>query len=55
VSWQDHEDYLAEAQAKTVQLLKRHWPWVEAVARALLERKTLSREEILSLRPEEQK
>jgi ATP-dependent Zn protease len=51
VSWQDQEDYLFEAQAKTGQLLKSHWRWVEVVARALLERKTLSREEILSLRP----
>jgi hypothetical protein len=33
--------------------LKAHWPWVEAVAGALLQRETLSRADILALRPPE--
>jgi ATP-dependent Zn protease len=51
VSWEDHDKYLEQARVKAKQLLRDNWEWVQAVARALLERKTLSRHEILDLNP----
>ena len=51
VSWEDHDKYLEQARAKAKQLLTNNWEWVQAIARALLERKTLSRHEILDLNP----
>ncbi|MDI1347099.1 MAG: hypothetical protein PSV22_23860 [Pseudolabrys sp.] len=51
VSWADNRDeYLRDCQTRAVKLLQQNWPWVEAVAKALLEKKTLQREIILSLR-----
>jgi ATP-dependent Zn protease len=51
VSWGDHTLYLAEARQKTATLLQQHWRKVEAVAQALLQRDTLSRDDILKLSP----
>jgi ATP-dependent Zn protease len=51
VSWEDHDKYLEQARVKAKQLLLDNWEWVQAVARALVERKTLSRQEILDLNP----
>lgn len=51
VSWQDREEYLEQAQAKAKKLLEDNWQWVAAVARALCQRKTLSRDDLLPLRP----
>jgi ATP-dependent Zn protease len=52
VSWEDDRDsYLPRAQEKATALLKEHWPWVEAVAKALLARKTLTGVDIVALRP----
>lgn len=51
VSWQDHDAYLEQARAKATVLLKEHWQWVETVACALLDRKSLSRAELMTLRP----
>ena len=50
-SWQDIDIYLANARAQASALLNEHWPWVEAVAKALIERKTLTGDEVLALRP----
>jgi hypothetical protein len=51
VSWQDQDEYLKQAQVKADGLLRLHWTWVEAVALALVEHKTLSRADVLALRP----
>jgi hypothetical protein len=51
ISWEDKEAYLCRARDEAETRLRAHWPWVEAVAGALLQRKTLSREDILALRP----
>jgi ATP-dependent Zn protease len=51
VSWEDNKDqYLERARTKAAQLVKDNWQWIDAVAKALLEQKTLSRQEILDLR-----
>jgi len=52
VSWDDHDRYLERALTNAKQQLKANWQWVEAVAKALLERKTLSQQEILDLNPD---
>ena len=51
VSWQDREEYLNQARAKAKRLIEENWQWVDAVARALCQRKTLLREDILALQP----
>jgi ATP-dependent Zn protease len=52
VSWEDDRDaYLPRAQKRATAILKEHWRWVEAVAQALLQRKTLTDAEIVALRP----
>jgi len=52
VSWEeDRESYLTRSREEASALLKAHWPWVEAVALALLQREALSGEDILQLRP----
>ncbi len=51
VNWEDHDVYLAHAAIKAKGLLEANWQWVVTVAEALLERKTLSREEVLALKP----
>jgi hypothetical protein len=51
VNWQDRDAYLAEAQVKCRALLKANWQWVVAVADALIQRKTLLREDVLALKP----
>jgi hypothetical protein len=47
----DRNSYFQQLQEEAHGLLKTHWSWVEAVARALIERKTLQREEVIGLRP----
>jgi hypothetical protein len=49
------DTYLAFARAKATQLLQENWQWVEAVAPALLTRGTVSRAEILDLKPDREK
>jgi hypothetical protein len=49
VSWEDYEIYLANAQQKASELVKRYWCAVEAVAQALLNHGTLNRVELLSI------
>lgn len=51
VNWQDRDTYLAAAQVKCKALLEANWQWVVAVAEALLQRKTLLREDVLALKP----
>lgn len=52
VSWEeDREAHLLAAQVQASDLLRKNWEWVEAVAKALCEKKTLQREDILKLRP----
>ena len=43
---------LYKARARAQALLYENWSWVEALAEALIARKVLSCEEILSLRPD---
>jgi ATP-dependent Zn protease len=45
------EQCLANGRARAKALLEQHWPWVEAVATALIQRKELSGDEVLALRP----
>jgi hypothetical protein len=51
VNWKDHDAYLAEAKIECRALLGANWKWVAAVAEALLQRKTLSPEDVLALKP----
>jgi ATP-dependent Zn protease len=51
VSWEDQSAYLCRARDEAETRLKAHWPWLEAVAAALLQHETLSRADILALRP----
>jgi hypothetical protein len=53
VSWEDQNAYLSRAKNKAKVLVREYWPWVEAVALALLERESLSCMDILALRPRE--
>ena len=54
VSWEDDKDaYLRRARNKATDVLKAHWPWVERVAGALLQRGKLSRAELLKLQSRE--
>ena len=47
----DHrERYLERLQGIARDLLQANWPWVVAVARALMERKTINTADILGLR-----
>jgi hypothetical protein len=50
VSWQDHEAYLNEAREKVAAMVKQHWPWIAAVALALLGKQTLTGAEVVALR-----
>jgi ATP-dependent Zn protease len=50
---EDRDAYLVASQKRATELLQANWPWVEAVARALVERKTLQRTDLLALRPKE--
>jgi ATP-dependent Zn protease len=47
----DRDSYLEQLKKTARGLLQANWPWVEAVARALIERKTISTEEVMKLRP----
>jgi hypothetical protein len=49
VSWEEHESYLHNAECEAAVLLKKYWSTVERVALALLERKELSRAELIPL------
>lgn len=49
----DRDAYLRQLEDAARRLLQIHWLWVEAVARALIERKTISTAEIMELRPGE--
>jgi hypothetical protein len=52
VSWDDdREGDLAASKVRATELLKQNWPWVEAVAKALIVRKTLQRQDLLDLKP----
>jgi ATP-dependent Zn protease len=52
VNWEDPDLYLEQAQLKARTIVKENRKWVVAVALALLERKTLSRDELLALKPD---
>jgi len=47
----DREVYLNLVYDKAREEMEKHWPWVPAVAEKLIERKTLSGEEVLRLKP----
>ncbi len=47
----NRDEYFQQLQEVARGLLQTHWPWVEAVARALIERKTTSTAEVMELRP----
>lgn len=47
----DREIYFQKLRRTAQELLKKDWPWVEAVACALIERKTISTTEVMMLRP----
>jgi hypothetical protein len=49
----DRDSYFQQLQETARCLLQTNWPWVEAVARALIERKTISAAEVMELRPSE--
>jgi hypothetical protein len=49
----DRDNYFRQLQESARDLLQTDWPWVEAVARALIERKTISTAEVMELRPTE--
>jgi ATP-dependent Zn protease len=49
----DRDSYFQRLRETARGLIQTNWPWVEAVARALIERKTLQREEVMALRPSE--
>ena len=49
----DRESYFQQLQETARGLLQTNWPWVEAVARALIERKTIWTAEVMELRPGE--
>ena len=49
----DRESYFRQLQEAARGLLQTNWPWVEAVARALIERKTIWTAEVMELRPSE--
>lgn len=53
--WADNnrKGYFQQLQDTVRGLLQTNWPWVEAIARALIERRTISGEEIVKLRPGE--
>jgi ATP-dependent Zn protease len=53
--WADayRDSYLVQLQETARRLLQANWPWVEAVASALIERKTISTPEVMELRPHE--
>jgi hypothetical protein len=54
IIWEGHiEKNLAEFLDETRTLLNRNWLWVEAVAAALLDSKSLTRLEIFRLKPEQ--
>jgi hypothetical protein len=47
----DREGYLKQLQETALGLLQANWPWVEAVAHALIERKTISTSDVMKPRP----
>ena len=47
------DGYLAQLQETARGLLQTNWPWVEAVARALIDRKIIRTQEVMELRPSE--
>lgn len=49
----DRDSYFQQLQETARGLLQTSWPWVEAVARALIVRKTISGAEVMKLRPSE--
>lgn len=53
--WADscRESYFHQLQETARRLLQTNWPWVEAVARALIETKTIAGAEIMKLRPDD--
>ena len=53
--WADsnRDSYFQQLQETARGLLQTNWPWVEAVARALVERKTILTAEVMELRPSE--
>lgn len=48
VSWEDSGTYVEAARQETYDLLHANWPAVEALAQALLEKRTMQRDEILA-------
>ena len=49
----DRDSYFQQLKETARGLLQTNWPWVEAVARALIERKTILTAEVMELRPSE--
>jgi ATP-dependent Zn protease len=47
----DRASYFRHLQETARRLLQTNWPWVEALVRALIERKTISTAEVMELRP----
>jgi ATP-dependent Zn protease len=47
----DRDSYFLQLQETARRLLQTNWPWVEAVACALIERKTIRTQEVMELRP----
>jgi Peptidase family M41 len=54
-SWagSDPDSYFRQLQETARRLLQADWPWVEVVARALIDRKTIGKVEVMELRPSE--
>jgi ATP-dependent Zn protease len=48
VSWEDTDAYIDAARRETFDLLRANWQAVEALAQALLEKRTMQRHEILA-------
>ena len=49
----DRDGYCQQLQERARSLLRANWQWVDAVARALFERKTIQGEEVMELRSSE--
>jgi hypothetical protein len=44
-----YQEYFAEMQTQTEALIERHWPEIDRLAHALLERKTLIADELVAV------
>ncbi len=47
----DSDSYFLQLQKTARCLLQTNWPWVEVIARALIERKTIGSAEVIEMRP----